>query len=111
KAARQAAAAALDAVLPQPFERTSVNGFGFFQVVRRRERRSIPEQLSADPVGAAARALLRRAERARGNIPLTAAPAVIDRIEARPDLRAQLQARIGGQAVLRRDPALSTYAG
>jgi hypothetical protein len=59
---RQAAAAALDAVLPQPFERTAVNGFGFLQVVRRRERASIPEIVQGDPAGAAARALLRRAE-------------------------------------------------
>src|SRR3546814_13809138 len=38
---RQKAAAALDAVLPQPFERTADNGFGFLQVVRKRseERR------------------------------------------------------------------------
>ena len=35
KPARQAAAEALDAALPQPFERTAVNGFGFLQVVRR----------------------------------------------------------------------------
>src|SRR5690606_4731608 len=50
---RQAAAAALDALLPQPFERTAVNGFGFLQIVRRRERASIPEMLRADPAGAA----------------------------------------------------------
>ena len=42
QAERQAAAAALDAVLPQPFERTAVNGFGFLQIVRRRERRLAP---------------------------------------------------------------------
>ncbi len=68
--ARQRAAAALDAVLPQPFERTSVNGFGFLQVVRRRERPSLPELLQADPVGAAARALLRMGERTPGHGPL-----------------------------------------
>ena len=71
RADRQAAAAALDAVLPQPFERTAVNGFGFLQIVRRRERPSLPELVQGDPVGAAARALLRRA-RARAPAPATA---------------------------------------
>ena len=35
-------AAAVDAILPQPFERTAVNGFGLLQIVRRRERPSLP---------------------------------------------------------------------
>ena len=39
---RQAAAAAVDAILPQPFERTAVNGFGFLQIVRRRTRALAP---------------------------------------------------------------------
>ena len=43
KAVRQAAAAAIDAALPQPFERTAVNGFGFVQVVRPRRRASLVE--------------------------------------------------------------------
>jgi len=63
KAPRQAVAEAIDAALPQPFERTAVNGFGFLQIVRRRARASIPELLRADPAGAAARALLRAIER------------------------------------------------
>jgi ribonuclease G len=61
--ARRAAAEALDAALPLPFERTAVNGFGFLQIVRRRTRASLPELLAADPAGAALRAALRRAER------------------------------------------------
>ncbi len=61
--ARRAAAEALDAVLPQPFERTAVNGFGFLQVIRRRTRASLPELLAADRAGAVLRAALRRAER------------------------------------------------
>ena len=48
---------------PPPFERTAVNGFGFLQIVRPRPRASLPELLRADPIGAAARAALRRLER------------------------------------------------
>ncbi|HEX7695154.1 MAG TPA: ribonuclease, partial [Sphingomonas sp.] len=43
KAERQAAAEAIDAVLPPPFERTAINGFGFLQIVRPRPRASLPE--------------------------------------------------------------------
>lgn len=110
---RQAAAAALDAVLPQPFERTAVNGFGFLQVVRRRERASLAEIVQGDPVGAAARALLRRAERAGGSgtRTLTAAPAVITRIERDPEWIALLARRCGAAIALRSDPALTLAAG
>ena len=68
KAERQAVGAAVDAVLPQPFERTAVNGFGFLQIVRPRRRASLFE-LAADRAAFEARALLRRAalERARRN--------------------------------------------
>jgi ribonuclease G len=63
KRARQAAAEAIDAALPQPFERTAVNGFGFLQIVRRRTRPSLLELVQDDPVKAEALALLRRLER------------------------------------------------
>jgi hypothetical protein len=113
KAERQAAAAALDAVLPQPFERTAVNGFGFLQVVRRRERPSLPELVQSDPVGAAARALLRRAEYSEGvgERSLHAAPAVIAHIAARPDWLAELTRRIGAPVALRAEPGLAISAG
>ena len=113
KAARQAAAAALDAVLPQPFERTAVNGFGFLQIVRRRERASLIETVQADPVLAAALALLRRAERTpgHGTITLHAHAAVAARIAARPDWLEQLGRRLGAPAVLRADEALAISAG
>jgi ribonuclease G len=60
KAARLAAAAAIDAHLPQPFERTAINGFGFVQIVRPRQRASLPE-LAQDRANFEARALLCRA--------------------------------------------------
>jgi hypothetical protein len=113
KAERQAAAEAIDALLPQPFERTAVNGFGFLQIVRRRERPSLPELLRADPAGAAARALLRQAERTggAGERMLTAAPAVIALVESRPEWIAELERRAGTRVALRADPALGLGAG
>jgi hypothetical protein len=113
KADRQAAAAALDAVLPQPFERTAVNGFGFLQIVRRRQRASLPELLQGDPVGAAARALLRRAERAAGSgtRTLVAAPEVVARIEANRQWIEALERRIGAPVQLRGEPGLAISAG
>jgi hypothetical protein len=110
KAERQAAAMALDAVLPQPFERTAVNGFGFLQLVRRRRRASLPELLQGDPVAAAARALLRRAERTpgAGRRTLVAPPALLTLIGA--DWQAALVRRIGAAVALRTDPALAISA-
>jgi hypothetical protein len=113
KAERSAAAAAVDAVLPQPFERTGVNGFGFLQIVRRRERPSLAEIVQADPVGAAARALLRRAEwsTGAGMRAIAAAPAVIARIEANPEWLQVLSRRIGASVALRAEPGLAISAG
>jgi ribonuclease G len=113
KADRQAAAAALDAVLPQPFERTSVNGFGFLQVVRRRVRPSLAELVQADPAGAAARALLRRAERTpgAGARTLAAHPAVIAALERNPAWLDELARRIGAEVRLRSEPARAISAG
>jgi len=113
KAARLAAAEAVDAVLPQPFERTAVNGFGFLQIVRRRARASLPEHIRRDPVAAAARALLRRAERTpgRGARTLTAAPALIERIEGNPAWGCELERRLGVPIILRADPGLAISAG
>lgn len=113
KADRQAAAAALDAALPPPFERTAVNGFGFLQIVRRRVRPSLIEQLAADPPAAAARALLRRAERASGHgaVTIEAAPAVIARLAARPDWQQALARRLGAALVLREAANRPIWAG
>jgi len=101
--------AALDAVLPRPFERTAVNGFGFLQVIRRRERRSLPELIQWDEVGAAARDLLRTAERGLGACELGAAPAVIAHLRAHPEWLDRLARRIGGPVALREEPSFTTW--
>ncbi|MET0375993.1 MAG: ribonuclease [Rhizorhabdus sp.] len=113
KAARQAAGEAVDAILPQPFERTAVNGFGFLQIVRRRAQASLPERVQGDPWGVAARALLRRAERTPGvgRRMLVAAPAVIALIEKRDDWQAELVRRIGAPIGLRAVAGLAISAG
>lgn len=97
KAERQAAAEAIDAVLPQPFERTAINGFGFLQIVRPRHRASLPELLRADPVAAAALALLRTIERTPPPVaPVQAAgPRVAAWLAAHPGLVAELSRRTG----------------
>ena len=111
RADRQAAATALDEVLPQPFERTAVNGFGFLQVVRKRERASLSELLQGDPVGAAVRALLRRAERAggTGERTITAPTPVIQALGY--DWQLELERRIGAPIALRHDNMLAISAG
>jgi hypothetical protein len=113
RADRLRAAAALDATLPPPFERTAINGFGFLQVVRRRQRLSLPERLQWDAVGGAARDLLRRAERHPGVGPreIVAAPAVIARLRETPDWLEALARRIGAPVALRQEARLTTWQG
>ena len=108
KGARQALAEAVDAILPQPFERTAVNGFGFIQIVRPRRHASLFE-LAADRAPFEARALLRRAAREVGAVRLVAHPAVIAAIG--PGWLAQLSAQVGGGVDLRAAPALGMAAG
>jgi ribonuclease G len=97
KAARQAVADAIDAALPQPFERTALNGFGFLQIVRRRSRASLPELLRADPAAADARALLRSIERTPPGGPTRHAvsAAVHAALERRPGWVTELVRRTG----------------
>lgn len=111
KAVRHAAAEAIDAALPPPFERTAVNGFGFVQIVRPRRRRSLPEIHMMEPALAHARALLRRAERTSGAgaRTLTAHPAVIAAIA--PGWREELARRLGTEIVLREDASLTMSGG
>ena len=108
RAGRQAIDAAVDAALPPPFERTAVNGFGFMQIVRRRERPSLIEQVRLDPVATDAALLLRRAERAvgTGDLTLTARASVIDHIAARKVWIETLQMCTGRAVRLAPDPAV-----
>jgi len=110
---RMIAAAQIDKYLPPPFERTAVNGFGFLQIIRRRDRANLMELLREDPVRTAAMALLRRAERhgQGGPATITAAPAIIDLLHKRPDWIEQLARRRGGAIDLASDATLSISAG
>jgi ribonuclease G len=111
RGARQSAAAAIDEQLPQPFERTAVNGFGFVQIVRPRRRASLLE-IWTDRPAAEARALLRRvAVGAHGAMRLVAHPAVIASLEANPAWIDALARQIGGSVGLRSDPSLPISAG
>jgi len=97
KAERQAAADAIDAALPQPFERTAINGFGFLQIVRPRARASLPEILRASPAATEALAMLRAIERTPPPVPPmhAASPRVAAWLAGHPDLVAELSRRTG----------------
>ena len=109
KAARARLGDILDAEMPQPFERTAVNGFGFVQIVRPRLRASFVEAVRAP--GFAGLELLRRAARGgAGARTITAHPAVIAWLAARPALGAALERATGGALSLRADPTLAISA-
>jgi hypothetical protein len=111
KAARQKAAEAIDAILPQPFERTAVNGFGFVQVVRPRSRASLVE-LAQDRASFEARALLRRAAfEPAGPKRLVGHPAVIGVLEEQPGWIDALAGQVGGPVSLRADAVLPMSGG
>jgi hypothetical protein len=100
----------LTAELPQPFECTAINGFGFVQIVRPRTRPSFIESVRAP--GFAALELLRRAGRgAPGARTLVAHPSVIVWLAARPHLTDTLARATGGGVTLRADAALAISAG
>ena len=102
--------AAVDAILPNPFERTGVNGFGFLQIVRPRRHASLFE-IAADRAAFEARALLRLAARETGAIRLAVHPAVHAVLEGRPDWIEALSRQIGGPVTLRADARLTISGG
>jgi hypothetical protein len=110
KTARLAAAEAVDEILPKPFERTAVNGFGFLQIVRPRTHASLLE-LAADRAPFEAAALSRRAAREVGSIRLVAHPAVAAALEKEGDWLSQLGKQVGGTVTLRADPSIAMSAG
>jgi hypothetical protein len=106
KSQRQAIGVAVDALLPQPFERTAVNGFGFMQIVRPRGHASLFE-LAGDRAAFEARALLRRAAQERtGATTLVAHPAIIRLLEGQMEWLDILAGQVGGNIGLRGDPTL-----
>ena len=113
KAERLATAAAFDAVLPLPFERTAINGFGFLQIIRPRARASLCERLQYQRAPAAARALVRTAQRSGiiGSMTLTAHPSIIAHLSAHKEWVAQLAAQLGGSIALQPDASLAIRSG
>jgi hypothetical protein len=111
KAARGAIDSAIDSGLPKPFERTSLNGFGFLQIVRPRRHASLVE-LAQDRAPFEARALLRRiAFEPPGAKRIVAHPAVVEVIAEHGDWSGQLVRQVGGAVELRGDAALPMSGG
>ncbi len=110
KATRLAAAEAVDTLLPKPFERTAVNGFGFLQIVRPRTHASLLE-LASDRALFEAAAVCRRAASEVGSIRLVVHPAIVQVLEQRPNWIEQLAKQVGGAVTLRSDPLIAISAG
>ena len=110
KEQRTGIGAAVDLILPNPFERTAVNGFGFLQIVRPRRHASLFE-LAQDRAAFEARALLRLAARETGSIRLAIHPAVQAVLEANPAWLETLSRQVGGTVSLRSDAKLTMSGG
>ena len=100
----------LEQYLPRPFEKTAMNGFGLVQVIRPRLRASLVE-LAAERAAFEARALLRRAGGEIGAVRLTANPAIVTFLEARPEWLERLARQVGGEVTLHAEAGLAMSGG
>lgn len=103
---------ALDAALAGwPHERTSMNGFGFVQLVSRLSRKSLLHRAAHSRAGMAARLLLRQAEAVAepGALLLTCHPAIAAQLTA--EWQSELARRTGREIRIRPDSNLALDSG
>ena len=112
KADRRAIDRALDEALADfPHERTAMNGFGFVQIVARLEGPSLLHRAAYSKAGAAARFVLRQAEKVdgAGALLLTIHPAVKAKLNDK--WLDELARRTGREVRLASDPTLALEGG
>ncbi len=100
-----------EALADWPHERTAINGFGFVQLVARLTGPSLLQRIGRARVSAAARHLLRRAERVEGPgaTLVTCHPAV--KAKLKPEWLDDLTRRTGREVRVQTAPTLAIEAG